>query len=440
MNRRFRLFLLAVCFVVFILITPAVVFYALGFRPARARVGVLLLESIPSGARVLVDGTYQGTTPYTVSGRGGVVVDVAIEHEGYRPWGKRLPLVTGITSEARAIRLIPEAVSSEEFVPNTTHFTLSPSRALVASTEKDTLAVQDEDHDLILPPLKLLATPRSLLWSPDSTLLLVSYSNSRFDLISLTEGARHTLPLPTLASPDAIAWDPRTPGKLLFLTSQKVLRAYDSSTGQQHIIAENVSVFSLSKQEIYIATASQEIRRLTLLGEAVGGPSVKLTRPVARLITSPEDRTAVWYADGSVELLEEDKFQPLVASASSLGFSPDGQLLYIQTAPNELVVYNISDERLSHVPAHRLHLVTRLSQIIRHPQWFAGGQHLIYQVGDQVVLTEIDTRDHAQSHVIDSTNLSDAAVAVGEDGERLYYLKRNPTGVTSLVRARLVLE
>ena len=99
-------------------------------------------------------------------------------------------------------------------------------------------------------------------------------------------------------------------------------------------------------------------------------------------------------------------------------------MLLVQHDDTSLHIMNVYDERISYIPLLDLHLVTRLSRPIRNPQWFAGGRHLIYQVDDEIMITEIDTRDQPLTYLVDTTNLGDANITVGAQGDIVFYLKK----------------
>lgn len=437
MNLNIRRVLLSLALTAFAVTTPVLLLYALGYRPA-ARLGVIVLESIPNRARVSVNEQEVGSTPHTVSNFGGQKVHIKIQKDGYRVWEKQLFVKAGATSAITSTRLIPEKPTSRVLVSDISQFSLAPNRILLAAVDnQNRLTVYDESGRLIVPAISLVGAPRGLLWSPDSSLMLISYSNNRHEIISLQRAQRQNVPALTSILPETIAWDPRLPGRLLALDAESILFAYDTVSAIPSRLAANVTAFALTSREIMLVT-NNALQTLSLSGELSSHPPIPLEKPVARLIASPNGEGVVIFSDTSAALVVENKLVPLVDSVSLVGFAPSGQLLYLQTAPNELAVVNISDTRLRHVPLQRFQLVTRTSQLISHPQWFAGGEHLVYQIGDQIVLTEIDTRDHAVSEIIDSTNLSDAQVFVGADGETLFYLKKEGDSV-DLVRTELVI-
>jgi len=62
-------------------------------RPAFA--GALLVESLPAGARVMLDGKAAGTTPLTLNNITAGSHVLRLEHDGYRRWSSAVRIVAG---------------------------------------------------------------------------------------------------------------------------------------------------------------------------------------------------------------------------------------------------------------------------------------------------------------------------------------------------------
>jgi WD40 repeat protein len=153
---------------------------------------------------------------------------------------------------------------------------------------------------------------------------------------------------------------------------------------------------------------------------------------------TPGGDVAARSVDGALYVISPDGTANLIASElEAAGWSPNGRMLFVQSDAHSLQVYNVRDERWS-LSREELHLVQRLSRPITSVQWFAGGRHLLYQVNDEIVISEIDTRDHPITYQVDSVNLGDAQAAVGEDGEVLFFLK-NQHGSRDLIAAELII-
>lgn len=447
MSRLLRRILLLLTLVLFITIAPLVVLYAIGYRSASVKgssgqVGVLLIETIPRNADIKVNEKPAGRTPEAVSNLPVGKAHIQITKAGYRPWEKTFDIEPARATEVNGIRLFPENPSQTELIPNTLAFNLSPNRSLLAALTADsTLLVRTTLGEDISPGIPLKDKPVQILWSPDSTALLIEYQNGQFELVEVSARRSLITPLSALTSTVSVSWDARVPGRIFALDSRKNLISHTIATGTSNTLIPAVDQFAVSSRNIFVISAGQ-LKAYTLQGQIHKTLALPDSKIPKKLLVTPAGSVALLTIDGTLLFLDEnDQFIPAAVSAQSAAWSPDGNLLLIQTAHNELSVYNTADERRRSLPLGELRLVSRLSRSITQPQWFAGGHHIIYQVDDEIILTEIDTRDHPVSYTIDTTNTGSAGITVGEDGDIIYYLKKNPAdGSTSLHSTSLLTE
>lgn len=430
MNKSIRRILLIVSVLAFVSIAPAIVLYAVGYRPPEdgtifpESVGVLLIDAIPAESVVEVDGEVLGNVPRASANLRPGDVRVKVAREGYIPWEKTLSILPVKATEVRDIRLFPTTPEREQVLEGVRDFSLSPNRSLIAAvTDNQTLQIFSRDEKVLVSPVPLAAFPTSVLWSPDSNLVLLEYPGDTHSVVDITQRQGRVVPLPDLRGADAIQWDPRVPGRLFYIDDAQSLRSMDISTRLSTTLLENVTAFGVSSRNLHVAVGGTQYAVYGLQGQSKRDQRIFDTS-VQSLAVTPAGSVAVRFEDGSVDILDDER-EEIARFAEKISWSPDGRMLLLQTANNELQVYNVENERRFDIPKNQLHLVVRLSRPITHAQWFAGGNHLIYQVDDQIMVTEIDTRDYPVSHTVDSTNTGDARFAVGEDGETLLYLKRD---------------
>ncbi|OHB19990.1 MAG: hypothetical protein A2854_01655 [Parcubacteria group bacterium RIFCSPHIGHO2_01_FULL_56_18] len=424
-------------------LAPLIIFYAMGYRISSdvsgpPAVGVLLIETTPRRVEVAVDGRDIGRTPKSISSLPPGPITVTLSQKGYHPWRKQVHIAPAEITELTGVRLFASSPTVEPLLQDVTAFSLSANRQLLAARIDNFLYLLDQNGEPISERLTVPFVFQRILWSPDSSNLLllgsrqvalVNVLSSRFEALPALSGARD------------IVWDPRTPGRLLFVAPSDNLIAYNLATRRATVLSESVSTFAPSSRNI--VTLSQEQTELIVLGlQGQVQRSIPLTAPATALLVSPNGHIAIRYTSGGLGVIpagEADTLLSITENIKHASFSPNGQLLLVQTDDVSLHVYNIADERLRHVPLRDLQLIVRLSRPVRDAQWFAGGQHLLYQVNDEIVITEIDTRDHPNSVTVDTTNLGQSLAAVGEEGESLYYLKHE-AGRTNLVAAALIAQ
>lgn len=427
-------------------IAPLVIFYAMGYRLGldagdALPVGVLIIETEPRRAQITVDNKIVGASPRSVSNLPPGEVTISISKDGYVDWLKRLTIEPTVVTYLNNVRLFPAQPKNSTILGNIDSFSLSPNRQLLAAITPDhKLHVVDEEGSSVIPPLPTYLASQRLLWSPDSNRILL-ITDSVTSVLDITDRSPQPRRLAALRQARQITWDPRIPGRLLAVSPAGDLFAYNIAADTTTPIASNVRAFATSSRNIYVVGVStRQIDLYNLPGKLARSLPSPVDRPIDQLLVTPGGQVAVQFNDKSLAVLDgEEKLQPVADNVLRAGWSPDGLLLYIQIDETSLHAFNVRDERLSYLPLGQLRLVLRLSRPIRSPQWFAGGRHLVYQVDDEIIITEIDTRDHPISYTVDSTNLGDSLATVGQNGDTVFYLKRTGAA-TQLVATSLIAE
>lgn len=401
-------------------------------------VGVVLVETIPRRAEVVVGDREADKSPRAFPNVPAGEVPVVITKDGYAPWQKRVPVRPGLVTDVRQVRLFADNVEPVEVAPDVQIFAVSPNRRLIATVGAGRqFSIIDPEGTTILGPLTLRQEPEQLFWSPNSAAVLIQSSGETYEVAEVASriGSR---PLPALQGAHEVTWDYRIPSRLLVHARDASLRAYNILNNSSTVIDQKIVSFATSARSIFTLHVDGSIHVFTLQGAKNGVLPVKSQNAQGHLLVTPDGQLVIWQPQGPVELYRDDQLQKISDTAASVLWSPDGQTLLIQSDPISLYVYNVSDRR-STIPEHELRLVTRLSRPIINPVWFAGGQHILYQVGDEIIITETDTRDHAVSFTVDTVNHEAATPAVGEEGKDLFYLKNTEAGLR-LVRRLLILE
>jgi WD40 repeat protein len=445
MRLLFRKILLIISITTFLVLAPTVIFYAMGYRSkllntSNPAVGVLLVETIPRRAQISINDDIKSNTPKAITNMTPGEILLSLKKEGYVTWQKNIPIIPTSVTNVTNVRLFPANPVKNMISRNIEAFSLSPNRQLIAlMTNSQSLQVIDDEGTVILPAIKINSDIKQALWSPDSNYILLM-SDSNISLIDIVNEKIKPTKLPAFSTLKQIVWDPRIPGRLLFLNNTNQLQAYQINDHTTDLLAKNITTFSTSSRNIYTTSPENGIDIFDLRGKLIDSIKLPGINPIKNLHITPGGNIAIQFEDNSLSFLEDNETLIAVAeNIKSTGWSPDGQLLYVQLDDTSLHIYNAMNERLPYIPLQKLHLITRLSRAIRHPQWFAGGHHLLYQIDDEIIITEIDTRDHPITYTVDSTNTGDSQTTVGEEGERLFYLKKNKS-ITELIVADLVVE
>ncbi len=429
MNKFTRKIMLIACTGLFLLITPFIVLYAIGYRTPQTEgpipsVGVLTVESFPKRARIIFNNKDSGSTPEDITGIRPSRANIKVSKESYIPWAKNINIKPGQVTYLDNIRLFKREPVIKKISQGISHFSLSPDRKLLATAHNNTVEILDTDGQVVLKKSSpFLYSIKRILWSPESDHLLVFSGRNIYWIDLLNKNKDFNLL--NIKIPKDIVWDPRIPNRVLIQTAANDLVAYHISSGATTVLAENITCFAPSAKSIFTAK-DNTLSEISLLGRLLANYNLNQDKPVKQLLVTPNNNVALLFSSKILSVLTPDNQLLHVAdNVQKAGWSPDGQVLYFKTDPTSIHIYNAFNERLPYLPVHQSRLVLRLSRPISNPQWFAGGHHIIYQTDDEIKITETDTRDHPITYLIDSTDLGNCQCDVGSEGRLIFYLKSN---------------
>jgi hypothetical protein len=356
---------------------------------------------------------------------------------GYADWQKRVNIAATMTTEFRSIRLFPTTLPQTSLLNQVAQFALSPNSQLIAVLHTDqTIEVIDPQKQSVVPAAKLNFVPTNILWSPDNNNLLI-WSNKSAAVLALGSGAVQVLHLPNYQT-NSFAWDPRLPNHLFYLSTTNELHSLTVNTNQNIILLNPISAFTAVSNGLIAATPAGDLSYYDFSGQLMHQLTNNINHRVIKIAAIDSQTAVIQLADQSLVLSSPNGTRTLAAGVSDFAWSPDNTLLYIKTSPEEISVYDHSNDQLPFMEPGTLKLVARLSQPVQYVTWFPDNQHLIYQINDQIIVSEIDTRDHAITQQLDTTDLGSPQPQVTTDGKVMYYLKKI-NAATSLIAGQLIL-
>lgn len=131
---------------IFILITPPIILYAMGYSfdwqtASLVQTGAFYLKSLPADADILIDGKNHKTTPRLISRLIPKTHTVTIAKDGFFTWQKNLIIEARLVTEARNIILLPKNITPEKIPGNATgtiaDFLASPQDLLLRQQAQD---------------------------------------------------------------------------------------------------------------------------------------------------------------------------------------------------------------------------------------------------------------------------------------------------------------
>lgn len=440
MKLYIRRILLIVSCVVFAIVAPLIILYAMGYRGEL--VGVAIIDATPRKAMVEVNGKPYGTLPRSVANLLPGQATVRVTKEGYMPWEKKIEIKPGAATELRSIQLLPSTIERDILVADSALFALSSTSGLIASADiKNNLTIYDDSGVTITSPLPLSGRPIALSWSPNESHLLVTYAKQIYEIVRVERNVSQTIPAPALVGGSSAMWDPTTAGRILLMDTRRSLIAYDIVTKTAEQLAQNINAYAVNDRTILLQTLENE-----LISKRIGNTETQVlasdtAKDAQKIIPGSNGAIALLSADTELRLVTKQKEVRHIAFAVQEAlWSPDGTTLLIQTTDGALHTYVPEGADAGNATPGELHLLARLSRTITRPQWLPDSNHILYNVDGNLIFSEIDTRDHAITSVIDTVQNANQYATIESSGKSLLYIQQKEKEPSSLVRSWLVVD
>lgn len=439
--RRILLVLSVFCFVI---IAPLIVLYAMGYRPGASLtiappVGVAIVDAKPRKATVEVNGVVHGTLPRSIPNLLPGFSTIRVTKDGYIPWNKKIEIKPGTATDLRAIQLIPSALDNETILQNTTVFSVSPTESFIASiSTAKKLQVYDESGLAITSAVAMQKNVASLSWSPDESYILATFQDKTYEVFHIQGASLERVKSTALQGNSHIEWDPTKIGNVFFITPKHSVVSYSVVTGTLLQIQNNIIAYATHKRNVLMQNLDNSLvsKRIGSSTETVLITDTK--KGIQKIIPSSSNHIALLFDDGELAITTEDgTLRRIAIGVQTAMWSANGNTLLIQSADGELDVYMPDGVPQNDMPSRELHLVVRLSKSIKPIGWLPDNEHIAYQTDDHIIFSEIDTRDHAVTNILQKNAPTNSTPYISSDGKSIVSLIKDGD-TTSLVRTWLV--
>lgn len=443
-NRRARILWTLFAVITIGIGTVVAISFAQGFRPSLTQIvaerGLIVTNSSPQGARVLINGRFLTATDDTVTLDPGEY-DVEISKDGYYPWRKRLVVEKQLVTQANAL-LFPVAPSLSPLTfAGANKLTPSPDgQRLVLHTASASTAASNGYFVLELSdnPLAFQRGPRQILqessffpeedtwivWSPDSSQVLFVSSTRAVLVDPSRSNDPNTLPDVTFQLPTIFSqWEEEMyrrdrqrlalfPDEIQAIATQSAVNVY-FAPDEEKLLYTATAEFTLPDEVIPAkpASSTQPQERTTEVGGIyvydrdedrqfrVGTDAQYLASLVPQAtpspVPTPQPRTR--QASGSAALTPS--VEPGIATESAaVVYNPQKRLLAddlaINRQPLTLLATPSAFTRLQvpeSVPQTIENFRTYHSPLFSHgTQWFPNSQYIIQHDETGIGIKEYD--------------------------------------------------
>ena len=413
----------------FIAVTPCIVFYAMGYRFSLERgifiySGSITLKPTPREIEVFIDNKQVSTGVVNFlnySYHMGSILPgkymLEVRSPDYLPWSKEVHVHSGVSTEFWNVFLARENYTKVEYpVKKVESFFISPDGKKIAVVENNDSGVDikivDVKKEEILYAFSFAEyefsknKKENIEWSPkDGRLIVPLEKNGSKEYYIINIGNEETFSLNNKIDRQNIRkarWSSSDRNTLFYIAEDKLFRVSLDNPNDILEVADKIAGYDLSGSEIYYFSKENGIiYRKNISGR---GDAQQITTGVINaqkgdefeLIVYDEDRIAVISQDKKLYLYNQGETETSTREIGSgiLGvhFSNDGKKIAFWNN-NEIAVYFVRkwETQPSREEGQKIDIV-RFSNPIDNVSWFRDYEHLIFTSGNQVKIVELDNR------------------------------------------------
>jgi len=438
MLKRTRTILFSICAILFFLIAPSVLLYAMGYRidftpPAGririVRTGGFYFKVLPKEVQIIIDGKFKKKTDFLF---GSLFIknllpkryDVEIKKEGYLPWKKTLEIQEKMVTEAKNIVLIPENPEFTILGENIKNFFFSPNEKKLILDSEEGLKLLEIEREIKDYPIEKIAGEKleEVIFSPDSQKALLKIE-SKFYFSDLTKTPFSLIELVFLKSEiKEISFNSRDSTKIFFLENNELLKSNLEKKEISPLVKE-VLTYRISGEDIYYLDNSGSLFKTDFaqkIKEKLNNTAFEIKKNtdyqleiLGNFIFLKENEVLYLFNFDSSSF--EKFFEPI----KSLKISPDfGKMAYFNN--HEIFVFFLKDflDQPSKRAGEKVFL-TRFSEKIGDLFWYTS-HYLIFNTDPKIKIVEIDERDGI--NIYDLTEFKEPRILFNQTDKKIYLL------------------
>lgn len=429
MTRRQRTTLFSIAVAIFLVVSPAIILYAAGYRIDLAgkrlvKTGGLSLTASPQPVNAYVDGELESSNNFVfrnifISNLLPRNYDVKITKDGYYSWQKTLQVVEGQVTEALNIILFPQHPKSAVLAGNVDALFLSPdnSRALFTqnSASGESLLLQEGQQSASIQELVPGEIVQHISWTEDNSLFLAMEKLGSTPHLFLGDASHASLALQDLSSfiPVAVLSHSAL-SSTQFSQDKKLVYFLSSPTlAKQGIyvlhldthaldgpLQPSASAIAATQDGIYVllSNTTEPLAKCSFdLTSCTEVPSSSLdgsSSGFSSMMTDGDHLIVLQNKNLYVYRSDQQDFSLITDGVNAVLFSPDQEKMAIEK-DHEVSVYWFKDiVRGEQHKAGDMDLLLRISEKISGIAWMSNPyQYLAVEANDALRMVELDGRD-----------------------------------------------
>lgn len=372
---------------------------------------------------------------------------IKISAPGFNTWSKKINVRSGFSTEFWNVLLTRTDYERKTYnSSNVSDFFISPSEKLVAATKTENgtfkvliLNTENNSANEIFSSEKYSFAgnkKENIEWAPKSQGLIVpviSENVTDYLLHNFENGSTSSISeLSGMVDISNVRWDSNNKNFIYLVSEKNLYRLNIANPSDKRIIAENISGYDISGNYIYYF---QLPSAMVFQIKSDGGPSpvqITTTAPPEmddnsyKLIVYDEKKIVMRNESGTTYVFNKGKngdyFRKLSDNAKGTQFSNDGKKLLFWDN-REIYVYFLADwETQPYRSENEIKQITRYSQQIENVQWNSDYEHVIFSVGNELKIVELDDRDNRNIFDIARFSKNESRVVGNFSENKIYFI------------------
>lgn len=450
MTRYKRITLFISILILFVAISPVVIFYAQGYRfdfekMNFFRTGGMYLKTTPKKAQIFFNNKkLKDDTPLLINGLLPKNFHVKITKDSFYPWEKYIKIESGLINEMKNIILAPDKIKENALFSPATKIHPSPYKnyGLIISGDNILIIGKEKQFSINLQnsfqkeQIANALESNQTAWSDDEMKIITYYKQDNYILDFSKKTVTHFLinknelqksDADGFIQPSQIQWHPIINNSILFIYDNR-LYAYDLRDKKSSIIASNAIYYkiislTLNSYIYYIDNAgfTRKYNFITQNNEILSETPLNYNNGDELLISSDQKKIAFLGKNNHKLFLIFNNNIKIITGVIFAEFASDSQKI-LYGNKNKIWVFFMEDD--GGYPDNRRgtteELISSDNGNINNAVWYEPTNQHIWILADDLYFTELDNSPPRNTYTI-LNNIS-KNVFMNNEGN-VYYLR-----------------
>ncbi len=434
MSLKIRRLLYLSFILAFLIITPLLILYSLGYTWQGGfklqKSGILIIKTEPRGAYISLNNKKiqnfwnhfffneqnYTKTPAQIKNLKAGEYNIKLELPGYWPWSKKLTILSGQTTFAEDIFLFKKDQASLITSMFDKNISLSPDKNFFVINASSSLKIinLNNNETRIFKTTSANNTNHKIYWSPNKKQIMYNlhiYSlNNNIPPLNLKKLIGDKL--------DNFTWS-NSQDKLIYYTFQNKLYSFDLNTNNNEALLDSIQINTLIKKNKSLYFVKQDKNKSTLVAwQADYGEQTKLQLPYSdyefinpehKLLNLLDKQNKILYlidTESKLKILQQH-----LSKIEKTQWVTANKLLY--TTGFEIWLFDLNSLNKK--------LLTRVSNHINAIDWHPSNNYILFSNSSSINILELDNREkHSITKIITKPLINN--MFLDKSGEIVYFI------------------